>query len=498
MDRDQLYLTLSQVLFSFIATQVVKRCINNPTMSDEHYAAVVDTLPPLSVPFPPNSTWGMIVDRMVEMMDSDDDPTHVGNIILNDNTVAPAIMGEELIQSLTNLAQNTRGYLSSVIYQNAQEICEKITSILSQTSLFNLNDQDQTLPMRRMEMVEWDILDHSQFVNSLVALGESLLGKDINEYDSSLISVINQYIIPPKTIGMSPEDTQIVHQIITEALGEESISSVGLLTKDIGIWGIIEDYKQSIYNASKIFDILDELTVAHALVSRVLGNSAISEKMSDKGKTFLEENLKRINLALLGIHVARKTIYEDIYFLYEDTEERVIYINKDNFQSAMNDDLSAQDIGDIIDYRHKRGITIPPQGLNIAALEHEKARAIASKIQTQAELATKTDNEAKGLYLKTAKTTLMSSLGKFVKDNKFNVSLPDLNLISEKAVWKMEENPDFPMKIVMETLVSLTPHQPLKIMMKYLEDVPRMTSLREDVAVPMLVHFVRGILDFVI
>ena len=498
MNHDELYLKLSQILFSFVATEVVKRCINNPTMTEKHYVDIINTLPPLSVPFPPHSTWGLIVDRMAEMIEEDDDINEVGNIILKDHTVAPAIMGEELIQSLTNLAQNTRGYLSSVIYEKAQDICEKITSILSKTSLFNLDEHQQVLPMRKTEMVEWDILDHPDFVNSLVNLGESLINQDLTPYNVNQITLINRMITPPNIIGMNEQDTQHINTMLKDdVLGEESPTTLQLLTSDIGIWKIISDYKQSIYNASRIFDILDELTVAHALLSKALTHSTIQEQLSDAGKTFLEDNLKRVNLALLGIHIARKTIYDDIYFLFEG-EDCTIYVNRDNYESAIEDDLSAEDIGDIVDYRHKRGITIPPQGLNLAALQHERARAIASKIQTQAELATQTDKDAKGLYLNTAKTTLISSLGKFIKENQFKVDLADLNRLADQTVWKMDANPDFPMKMVMDALVNVTPHKPLKIMMKYLEDVPRMTSLREDVAAPMIAHFVRGILTDVI
>ena len=122
MDRDKLYLDVSQTLFSFVATEVVKRCINNPTMSEQHYADIVDTLPPITTPFPPHSTWGMVVDRMVEMIEDDDDTHEVSRIILDDHTLAPAVMVEEIITSLTDLAQNNRGYMSTVIYNTSQQI----------------------------------------------------------------------------------------------------------------------------------------------------------------------------------------------------------------------------------------------------------------------------------------------------------------------------------------------------------------------------------------
>ena len=509
MDGQLLPLAHSNILTNYIAFEVVDEIVDLQDAKLDFFHHLTQQPLARKEPFSPQGTLGLVVNDLCADHNQLDDPNFKINVWKDlDKTNTPyAFLVNSLVLDLVDLVQRTRGYVKGVIANRAEDIAQKINDELLKTSPFSsasvLQDIGEgscvgkgiCLPPPVIEEVNWGDLEN-------VALISTLLDEVRTQYNLTLegtpsqswINVLERLLYLPIT-DLTDQETALLGQAIEREMGEPTPPVVNIFSNNSGYAALITGVFQSLYCAPQILDILDQLRVLKNIGSALLLSQGLSTRITEH----IQSVLSRIDIMLLCVHISRVTFFGKSYVLTAIKNEPggyTLLINGDQTYVGNELGITPKEAYDVFLYlRYEKDRMLPASGIETSFVGEKKDKAIVWLLEKAAEAAKNEETDIKNAFGGTAYRILVQESNRFIQENKYAIHHLSVEEKCKQACIYMEANPQDCVLIIMNLLLSYTPHRTARLLVSCYsnkDDVLKPTITKSSA---ILANFVKEILN---
>lgn len=519
MEVNELPLAYSNLLLRHIVFEVVSHIVN--LTQDEAkkalYRYLHESLPPMSQPFNPNRTEGMVVNQMLERTTNPTDPALMVSqwkqLESTDQIFSVSI--HALIVSLIELVNNTRGFLKSMVSPKADEIAAQI--VQNRLSLAPISEgnppidpyaiisaaaKNKAFPMMppQIEVVKWDQLENMAFLSGVVSdirttSNISFEGGPSKEWLPKILKICRD----PLNIETHPETLKnnilALKRILEDITGESEDAILNIFSYPSGYRTLLNVYENSLFSAPSVLDILDRLQVLKNIGVQVLSHPNLPTNL----KPYVMDIMYRLDVMLLGIQCARADVFGKSYILAvtrdDENSAYTMLINSDQEYIAKQLGINPTDAYDVFLYwifEHKR--LFPANGLETSYVAEKKDKATNWVLQKAIEASKLQRNDLDHIHRQAAYPALMKGLQSFLKANGIVKGVGEIERAVERAIEFMDMFPEKATLVIMELLLHFTPYQMAKTLCKLYTSYSDVTKMPVSSMEAILSEFVRVIL----
>lgn len=418
MTLDELHLVLARRLLATIIVMSLEQLPNmaaSPTTE-----ALTDITNRLNVRYDPNSTLGVIVDRVCGEIDkmpedlTDEDVDAVSGLFLDAHSPVSGSIAQ-ISSAMAHLVATSFAYINETIMPEAETIARQVNDALMKNTMFA---PDGPKLSRTYERFDWGVLNNATFVSGILSEAANRTTMDLGGTPRPIWvdAVSNTISTARPSTPLSPADTAVVCDALEkECDGEVNPACRAFFIELPGYDYMVNTLRGSLTTARDIVEVLEVVTCLNAHARCLADNAEYMTNLSPLGKEYISACHMTTELMLATIQTCRVTRFADMYFMFDDKTPTLhtFYLNDDRSFIAKQMGVDDNSVGDVVAWREHSGIMVPLHGISLAEIASQKDRANSYRADRQAQRAHAQETAAAGIFSETLRSKMLTNVKQF-------------------------------------------------------------------------------------